>query len=98
MNHKHRQRPAAVLLLALLLGPAMFTGARAEDAATPPAPADTAPPRTASKPADAAKPTDPARAPGAPGAKPAVPPATQQRFTPSERVRADFPVSFPVDI
>jgi hypothetical protein len=71
--------------------------------ARPAAPADDAAP--AEKPAgDAAKPdaTAPADAdeeelpPLPPDAVPAGPPP--QRFNPTEKVRADFPVSFPIDI
>jgi ABC-type uncharacterized transport system auxiliary subunit len=92
MNHAGHRRSSVVVPLALLLalGGCAPERARAEDAATPPPAAADAKP-AAPKPADTAK-------PATPGARPATPPATQQRFTPSERVRADFPVSFPVDI
>lgn len=54
----------------------------------------------AQQPAEDAPPTVPPATDPAP--TPAPPPAatgpTPQRFTPSEAVRADFPVSFPSDI
>ena len=57
----------------------------------------------AAKPADAGKTADTPAAdddetlpPLPPGTVPSGPPP--QRFTPSEKVRADFPVSFPIDI
>lgn len=101
------KRPIA---LALLL--AAFTAFAIEPPKDSPAPAppaakkvesakpdgDSAPPAS-----DAAKPAqnDPADAeeelpPLPPDAVPTGPPP--QRFNPSEKVRADFPVSFPIDI
>ena len=79
-----------VLLAVLLAG---VTAARAQDTAksAPPAPA----PAAESAPAvDAGASKAPAATP--PAGRP--PPPTQQRFTPSEKVRADFPISFPIDI
>ncbi len=44
-------------------------------------------------------PAQPSQAPAAPASKPPrESAATPQRFEPSEKVRADFDVSFPVDI
>jgi hypothetical protein len=57
----------------------------------PPAPAPTTPAPT--KPAPAPSPAPPAKPPAA-----AAQPPAAERFEPSERVRADFEVSFPVDI
>lgn len=80
-----------VLLAVLLAGVA----ARAQDGAksAPPAPAS-APERAPAPAGDAGASKAPAATP--PGSRP--PPPTQQRFTPSEKVRADFPISFPIDI
>lgn len=72
--------------------------------APPAAPAQEAPQAEASEaeePKPAAEPQDPADEeetlpPPPPDARPTGP--TPQRFDPSEEVRADFPVSFPIDI
>ena len=78
--------------------------AKEEPATQPPAaPPGDQPRADASKPADAAK---PAEAPAADDDEelPPLPADTvpsgppPQRFNPSEKVRADFPVSFPIDI
>jgi hypothetical protein len=76
---------------------------------TVPAPAETAPeaaaetgPRTADPPAPAEPVAEPASAEEDDETLPPPPVKstgpTPQRFDPSEEVRADFPVSFPVDI
>jgi hypothetical protein len=83
-------------LASLVLAP-MLLGAAAHAQQPPPTPAPkTAPAATAeSAPTDAAKPT----AADKPGAKvPAGTKPTPQRFEPTEKVRPDFDVAFPVDI
>lgn len=83
-----------VLLAVLLAG---VIAARAQDSAksAPPAPAPASTAEGAPAPAvDAGASKAPAATP--PGSRPPAP--TQQRFTPSEKVRADFPISFPIDI
>lgn len=90
------------LLLLLLAGPL-----RADEPAVsaPPVVPDT-PAAASQTPIPAVKSDGPAsgstrKAPGAaePARKAAQPgTATPQRFTPSERVRADYPVAFPIDI
>jgi hypothetical protein len=61
-------------------------------------PATAAPAGDAAKPADAPapEPEEEALPPLPPDTVPSGPPP--QRFNPSEKVRADFPVSFPIDI
>jgi hypothetical protein len=77
--------------------PAKSEPAKSEPAKDEPAApdADTAAPPAgeAAKPADA---DDEELPPLPPDAAPAGPPP--QRFNPTEKVRADFPVSFPIDI
>lgn len=65
----------------------------ADDAAPAEKPADDAAKPAATAPADA---DDEELPPLPPDAVPAGPPP--QRFNPTEKVRADFPVSFPIDI
>jgi hypothetical protein len=80
-------------LLIALLSVAGGAGAQA-----PPAMPPVNPPPTASGPADA-KQAEPVPDPdAAPPSKPAAAKGSPQRFEPSERVRPDFDVAFPVDI
>ena len=81
-----------IALVACFLGSAVLTQNIAAADETKPA---------ASKPAaDQATPkSEPTKEPAAPAGKPTKDDAgSPQRFTPSEQVRADFDVSFPVDI
>jgi hypothetical protein len=47
---------------------------------------------------DQAKPAPPAATPAAPAATPQSPPPPLEEFVPSEKVKADEAVAFPVDI
>ena len=86
-------RPS-VPMLALLLLVGSGVGAQ-EPAAAPPA----ATPAPAGAAAEGGKPAEPVPAPNAATpAKPAAAKGSPQRFDPSERVRPDFDVAFPVDI
>ena len=70
----------------------------AKDEPATAAPATDTPSGDAAKPADAPapEPEEEALPPLPPDTVPSGPPP--QRFNPSEKVRADFPVSFPIDI
>ena len=87
---------SVIVSLALASG---MAGAYAQDRAS--APAATPAPAPAAKTADGAKPADGAPAAGAPGKPDSKPPAagkSPQHFEPTEKVRPDFDVAFPVDI
>ena len=73
---------------------------RAQQPTAPaPSPPASAPAPSASPPSPAAPASGPpAASPPASAAPAAKPGRTQDRFEPSEKVRADFDVSFPVDI
>jgi hypothetical protein len=95
MTMKH---PAWWLLAALLAGAAW--------ALDPPKPAPPAPTGPAAAAQDDPLPPE-AQSPAGPADEELLPPPapaagaigpTPQRFDPSEKVRADFPVSFPIDI
>ncbi len=106
--------PAGILLtaLAVVFGalaieppqPAPGTPAKEEPATAgpagqevPPAPAPREEPARGEEPAQPGEPAaDEEELPPLPDAAPAGPPP--QRFNPTEKVRADFPVSFPIDI
>lgn len=87
-----------VLLAAIV---AIAPASRAQDAAksAPPATREAPPAPAAESPTAAPVDSGAGKAAAAtpPGSRP-PPPPTQQRFTPSEKVRADFPISFPIDI
>jgi hypothetical protein len=88
-------RLAALLFAGVLAG---ITALRAQETPTAPAVEPTAKP-AAPAPASAAK--DVPAQPGASGQKPDAAAAAGQpptRFEPTEKVRADFDVSFPIDI
>jgi len=103
-----------LLTAAVLAGVTVLRAQETPPAAAPAAapPAGQAAPAGAPPPAGKTAPTAPADASGNPAAPPASadPPApaagkaggkvgpTRDRFEPSEKVRADFDVSFPVDI
>jgi hypothetical protein len=92
-----RSRPislAPVLALALLA--AGIALAQQQLPATAPAPA-AAPASTEPVPADDAAAADKA-VPDTPPTRPAAAKGSPQRFEPSEKVRPDFDVAFPVDI
>jgi cytoskeletal protein RodZ len=100
-----RFRAAALMLLSVSLAHAVLAQEAqkpAEKAAQSPAQAkqDSAPAASESaKPADnAGKQTQEASAPAASQKPAGDAKATPQRFVPSEQVRSDFDVSFPVDI
>jgi len=91
----------------VIAGLAVAGAAWALDPPQPVQPPPEAPPQAASEPGPStARPPEPAAGPEpaaeeeetlpAPPAKSTGP--TPQRFDPSEEVRADFPVSFPIDI
>ena len=93
----------------ILLAGFAFAGATLLQAQEEPAPAQPTAPSTGPAPAAAAESAPPSAAPPAPGTtQPATAPtsgsadrpvgSTPNRFEPTEKVRADFDVSFPVDI
>lgn len=87
-------RRAALLLAGLLAG---ITALRAQEPPAAPAPAPAAEPaRPAPAPAEPPAAADP-KAAGKNNAPPAST-STPSRFEPTEKVRADFDVSFPIDI
>jgi hypothetical protein len=81
-----------VLLIALLCA------ARAGVAQAPPAPAPASAGSPTTSGTEEAKKAAPVKNPDAPPPKPAAAKGSPQRFEPSERVRPDFDVAFPVDI
>jgi hypothetical protein len=90
MRSSRSLRLAAVLFLGVL---SVVTALRAQESA--PAPAGKA--RDAAT--DAVPPaTPPADAPAGTAAAPAPKGSSPSRFEPTEKVRADFDVSFPIDI
>ncbi len=94
-----RLRLTLLLFASVLAGQAML---RAQEAPEPPAVSDVTPATAPSQPEDGAAPADGADAPSeAEEAATAAPPPTGPspgRFEPTEKVRADFDVSFPIDI
>jgi hypothetical protein len=99
MTHRHL---AAARLAALTLLTAAVTLAVAQQPASPPAtPAETpAASEAAPSGTDDAKAQAPAEAetPGSAPPKPATAKGSPQRFEPTEKVRPDFDVAFPIDI
>jgi len=96
VTRSRRSLRLAVLLFAGVL--AGITALRAQETPTSPAAEPTTKP-VAPSPASAA--TDVAPPPGATGQKPdaaATAGPSPTRFEPTEKVRADFDVSFPIDI
>jgi hypothetical protein len=94
--------PSALLVGLLALGLAGFGLALAQqpparDDAQDAAPTTAAAPPAAAQAPDPASPAPASSEPAAP-AKPAAAKGTPQRFEPTEKVRPDFDVAFPVDI
>jgi len=95
-----RSWPFALVAALLAFGAAAIEPPQ-DAPATPPA---EAPPPDAAQPADGEAKGAPAPAAGDEDELPPLPPDTApagpppQRFNPTEKVRADFPVSFPIDI
>ncbi len=95
------RRHRLCLLLLLVAGPLC-----ADEPAAPPSAAVETPAAAPQAPAAAVNSDKSAseatqKAPAAPAAAPRAPQpasASPQRFNPSERVRADYPVAFPIDI
>jgi hypothetical protein len=100
-----RERRATPVSLAPLIGLTILAAGLAfaqQNLPVPPTPAPTEPAATApAAGAEAARDSDAAAGKsgdGAPAAKPAAAKGSPQRFEPTERVRPDFDVAFPVDI
>jgi hypothetical protein len=98
-------RSSRRLRLTLLLFAGVLAGQAVLHAQEPPAASDAAPATTPSQPEAEPAPADGADGTGAPRAAEeaatAVPPPagpSPGRFEPTEKVRADFDVSFPIDI